>query len=176
MRRWATHRTVPGYRRVRRSVARIASIAGVAIVALALPALAGAQGGYDTDPTREQWVRQADAICKDSNDRTIPLVKAFFKAGEKGKAVKAGRLLVRATRLFIALLEDIGEIQTPPADATRIEKWVNLAIRSNRIFMRAGRAFTDREVARGNRIYRKGTKLTPKLVKLERPFDFKHCA
>ena len=35
--------------------------------------------------------------------------------------------------------------------------------------------FTDQKVERGNKIYRKGTKLTPRLVKLEKPFKFKHC-
>jgi len=153
---------------------RAAVIAGV--VAAVIPAGALAQGGYDTDPTREQWVEQADALCKESNRTTIPLVKDFFEAGENGKAVRAGRLLIRASRLFIALLEDIAEVPRPPADANRIGKWTDLAMTSNRIFIRAGRAFTDRKVERGNEIYQKGTKITPKLVKLERPFKFRHCA
>jgi hypothetical protein len=144
-------------------------------LALTLPAFAAAQSGYQTEPTREQWAAEADSLCKDANKKSYRLADAFAEAGKKGKAVKAGRFLKRLALHLTDLIEDIAAVPRPPADANRIEKFVDVAMRSNAIAFRAANAFIDEKVGRGNRIYHKSAKLTPKIYKLIKPFGMKHC-
>ena len=61
-------------------------------VCLAVPALAGAQGGgYDTDPTREQFVAKADPRCKKANAKSNREFKPVEKLVKKGKYKAAAR-------------------------------------------------------------------------------------
>jgi hypothetical protein len=140
-----------------------------------VPAPAAGQDGYESEPTRGQWVTQADSICKESGRKAKRLLDSIFQAGRKGKVVLAGRRLIRLGRLLLRVVGDVRAVPRPPEDANAIERALDIATRSNRLAIASGRAFTDRKVARGNALYRRGIRVGRKSAKPMKDFGLKHC-
>jgi hypothetical protein len=150
------------------------ALAAVALV-LAVPAIAAAQGGYDTDPTREQWVAQADRECKDAGPRFHALVRKVSKAGKQGKAVKYGHALVRLARFLLGVRQELAELRRPPADSELIQKWIDTSIKADRAAVRSGKAYVHGNIGRARSAFKKAGKLSKKAFKIGRPFHFEHC-
>ena len=150
--------------------------AWLAVIAVcAAPAAASAQGGYDTAPTREQWVAQANDLCRESNKKTVPLAKKLNKLGRQGKAVKFGRTVRTLARLLDRLLGGISALDRPPADRETIQRWIVLNLRANDVASGAGTLFIDGEIERGNRFMKRAAKLSARAEKLVVGFGLKQC-
>jgi hypothetical protein len=149
--------------------------AATAILCLALPALAGAQGGYDTDPTREQWVAEAESLCKDANPRSHKLIDKFIRNARRGHPVVAGRTLITLARHLLELIDEVSAIERPPADAGRIDRWLGVETRSNRVAIKSGRAAMKEKIGRANALFNRSARLGHKGERISRVFDFEHC-
>ena len=111
----------------------------LAALLLALPALAGAQGGYDTDPTREQFVAAADPKCKRANAKSNREFKPVEKLVKKGKYKAAGEQLIRGEEHQLKLYRKLGKLDRPPDDAKKIGKWLRTLKDGSKTWIGAGK-------------------------------------
>lgn len=150
-------------------------VAIVAAVASLTPGLTSAQGGYDTDPTREQWVEQADAICKrpykratDELDRVGPLTK-------RGRYRTAGRIFIRTARTIFDVNERVAALARPPADSDEIAEYLRFERRGAEISIEIGRAVKQAKVRKANRLIDRANRAFDQSKAAVRGFGLKHC-
>jgi hypothetical protein len=97
-------------------------LVAVAVFTVAPVAVADEEG----EVSREQFVAGAEPICKQNvlaNRRIFKGVKAEVKAGE---LKRASRHFFRAAIAFGATTRQLAAIPAPPADADRIQRWLDL--------------------------------------------------
>ncbi len=157
-----------GYRR--------ASIVALLAVCLSLPAIAGAQGGYETDPTREQFVSQADPKCKRANAKSRKQFKKVerFVKNERYKA--AGERLIRGEKIQLDLYDKIAALDRPPADAKTIRRWLAELEDGARDSIGAGKDLKKKRFKAANAGLEEADEHFRKARKKVRDFGFRYCA
>lgn len=155
---------------------RRGALTALAAALLAIPAAAAAQDGYETDPTREQFVAEADPLCKKANAKTARIFKPIEKLVRKGELRAAGRKLIRGERIQLRLVGRLSEIDRPPADASTIGSWLRLTKRGIRTSIEAGRELKREKLRRAARTLDRADELFKKGARKVRGFGFKYCA
>jgi hypothetical protein len=140
-----------------------------------VPAFGQGDGYGPPPPTRAQFVRAADAECKQANPKSERLAKRFSRAARRGHPVRAGRAVIALGRHLLHLIADIAKLDRPPDDAERIERWLELGERSTRVAIKSGRAAKQKRLGRANRLLDRSSELSDRSYKQVRGFDFKHC-
>ena len=152
------------------------SVAALVAALLALPAVAGAQGGYDTDPTREQFVAQADPKCKRANAKSNKQFKPVEKLVRKGKYKAAGEKLIRGEEYQLKLYRKLGELDRPPADATTIGKWLRGLKKGSKAWIGAGKDLKKKRFKAVGAGLDEAEKEFKKARKKVKGFGFEYCA
>ena len=88
------------------------------VVALATVAVAYA------DVTREEYVAQAEPICKTNTDQNAKLLKGVRAQVKAGKTRPAARKFLRAATAFSSALDQVEALEEPTADATTLSTWM----------------------------------------------------
>jgi hypothetical protein len=151
-------------------------IVAVALACVAVPALAGAQGGYETDPTREQFVAQADPKCKRANARTNKEFKPVEKLVRKGKYKAAGEALIRGEEYQLRLYRKLGNLDRPPADAKTIGKWLRGLKDGSEVWIDAGRDLKKKRFKAASAGLDEADAIFKKANKKVKGFGFRFCA
>lgn len=146
------------------------------LACLALPALAGAQGGYDTDPTREQFVAEADPKCERANARSSRHFKRVEKLVRKERYRAAGAKLIRGEKIQLELYRDLGKIDRPPADARTIGRWLRTLEEGSRTSIGAGKDLKKKRFRAAGAGLEDAEKIFRKARKKVRGFGFSDCA
>ena len=150
---------------------RIALAALAMILAAACPA--AAQDGYG--PTKEQWVAQADAACKDATPRFNQLVKKVNRFAKGGNPVKYGRALLRLANFLLGLREELGQIPQPEKGAGKIRLWLDTSTRADGAAKRSAKAYINRKYGRGKSSFRKASELGKEAARYGKSLGFKYC-
>lgn len=148
----------------------------LALALLALPALAAAQGGYDTDPTREQFVAKADPKCKRANAKSNKQFEPVEKLVRKGKYKAAGEKLVRGEEYQLKLYKKLGKLDRPPADAKTIGKWLKTLKQGSKTWIDAGRDLKRKRFRAADAGLEEADALFKKARKKVKGFGFRYCA
>ena len=148
----------------------------MALACVAVPALAAAQGGYDTDPTRDQFVAQADPKCKRANARSNREFKPVEKLVRKGKYKAAGEALIRGEEYQLKLYKKLGNLDRPPADAKTIGKWLRGLKAGSETWIDAGRQLKKKRFKAASAGLDEAGELFKKARKKVRGFGFQYCA
>lgn len=151
-------------------------VAAAVCVALAVPAAAAAQGGYDPDPTREQFVAQADPMCREANAKSARLFAPVEKLVRKGKHRKAGGRLVRGERVQLDLIAELRELDRPAADAKRIGKWLRLGEDGGQTVVEAGRVLKRGRVGKAAGLLDDSEEIFAQARRQVKGFGFRYCA
>jgi hypothetical protein len=156
----------------RQGPAALASVALLAVLA-AIAAPASAQEEYE--PTREQWVEQADAICKQPYQRGNRLVKRFEGEVEKRRLGRAGTFLIRISKIILKVHDGVAEVPRPPADEEAIGAYLNGQKKSGRRTRRAGKLLMQRKIRFAAKLLRKADRASTKGSKAVADFGLRHC-
>ncbi|HEX6116181.1 MAG TPA: hypothetical protein VFY99_03715 [Solirubrobacterales bacterium] len=148
----------------------------VLLVALAVPAFAAAQGGYDTDPTREQFVAQADPKCKRANAKSNREFQPVEKLVKKGKYKAAGERLIRGEEYQLELYRKLGKLDRPPADAKTIGKWLRTLKEGSQTWIGAGKDLKKKKFKAAGAGLEDAEALFKKARKKVKGFGFRYCA
>jgi hypothetical protein len=143
---------------------------------LALPAWAAAQGGYDTDPTREQFVAQADPKCKRANARSNKEFKPVEKLVKKGKYKAAGEALIRGEEYQVKLYKKLGKLDRPPDDAKAIGKWLRGLEAGSETWIDAGEDLKKKRFKAAGAGLDEADAQFRKAAKKVKGFGFRFCA
>jgi hypothetical protein len=154
---------------------RRAVLVAVAAALLAAPAVAAGQGGYDTDPTREEFVAQADPKCKRANAKSNKQFDPVEKLVRKGKYKAAGEKLVRGEEYQLKLYKKLGKLDRPPADAKRVGKWLRGLEDGSKVWIDAGKDLKRKKFKAAGAGLDEAAKLFKKANKKVKGFGFRFC-
>lgn len=146
------------------------------LAAAAQPAFAQGEGYGPPPPTRADYIAQADPICREGNRKSAPYFGKVDKLVRKDRLVAAGRNLIKGERLQLKTGRKLAELEPPPADTDRIERWLSLVQRGVRRAITAGQWLTRGNLDRAARIFGQGQRLFAKGRRQVRPIDFQVCA
>jgi hypothetical protein len=146
--------------------------AGVAL-SLAMSTMALGQG-YE-EPTRKQWVRQADRICEDPYQRGNRLVDRFGDRTERERWVPAGEILVRLSKLILNVTDRVGELPRPSADVDAIQKYLDGEQRGAELFKEAGRVLKRKKVREAARLLDRSDRVVTRGHEAVDDFGLKKC-
>jgi hypothetical protein len=155
---------------------RRASLVVALAALLALPAFAAAQGGYDTDPTREEFVAQADPKCKKANAKSNKEFETVEKLVKKGKYKAAGEALVKGEEFQLKLYKKVGKLDRPPDDAKTIGKWLKGLKAGSKTWVDAGKDLKKKKFKAAGAGLDEAEKQFKKANKKVKGFGFRFCA
>jgi hypothetical protein len=151
-----------------------ASLAVALVLAPLLLSSASFGQGYE-EPTRKQWVREADNVCEKPYQRGNRLVDRFAKRADRERWVPAGRILVRLSKLILGVVERVGELDRPPADEEAILKWLDAEERGAELFKEAGRKLKREKVRRAAKLLDRSDRIVTKGQKAVKGFGLREC-
>jgi hypothetical protein len=97
----------------------------VAAALILVPASYAFSGVYGQGfPTRAEYVKQAEKICKGTQGKMNKQTSAANAALKKGDNKKGGALIVGSARIFGKGVHRIGKLVKPKADTKRLKKWI----------------------------------------------------
>jgi hypothetical protein len=150
-----------------------AIVLGVVALALLPVALAAAQ---ETErPTREEYVSEADPICRVHYRKSFRLLADAGDAAGAGKIHRAGELLVRAYRHGARANRELRELEPPPADAELIGVWLDKNRRAMKLGIESGQTLKEGNADEGRRLQRRAARKARKANEKVAGFGFTHC-
>ncbi len=150
---------------------RLAALAAFTLV-LALPSASLAGG---EEPTREQWSKQADSICKQKASQQKKWFAQSLELSEAQKFGKAGKLFVKVFRHELADARSIDGLTPPPADASKIARYVKGVKRSSELAIKSGKALGNEDLSASERLFGRSIQINTKAEKSVRGFKIDHC-
>ncbi len=122
--------------------ARVSKIPAALAAALALAALIAAAAFAATSPdqTRESYVAKVEPICKQNtkaNEQILAGVRGKIRQGKLG--VAAGQF-TRASTAFGKAVNQIRAVPQPPADASKLTKWLSYLDKEKKLLGEIGKA------------------------------------
>jgi hypothetical protein len=161
----------------RRAAPALASLSTLAILGPPASSALGQEEAYGPPPpTRAEFIAQADPICREGNRKSAPYFRKVSKNVRKDRLVAAGRNLIRGERIQLRTGRELAELEPPPADADRIERWLALVQRGVRRAITAGQWLTRGNLDRAARHFDEGQRLFRKGRRQVRSIDFEVCA
>jgi hypothetical protein len=157
----------------------LAAAVGLALALLgwaSVPAFGQGDGYGPPPPTRQEFIAQADPICREGNRKSRPYFKKVRKKVRKDELPAAGRNLIKAERIQLRTGRELAELEAPPADAERIETWLTLVRRGVKRAIAAGRALTRGDLDEAAELIDRGDRQIAKGRRQVRNIDFEVCA
>jgi hypothetical protein len=136
---------------------------------------AAAPRGYE-EPTREEWVRQADRICEQPYKRGNRLVDRFEKLAERERWGPAGRILNRLGKIVLRVTDEVEELARPPADDEAIQVFVDGEQRGARLHKKAGRVLKREKVRKAAKLLDRSDRASTQAHRAVEDFGLRHCA
>jgi hypothetical protein len=143
------------------------------LLSLLVPAGAAAQG-YE-EPTRKQWVRDADEICERPYRRGNQIVDRFAKRAERERWVPAGKLLIRLGTLVLGVTDKVGELPRPAEDVEAIQTYLDGEERGAELFREAGRVLKRKKVRQAAKLLDRSDRIVTRSHKAVADFGLKEC-
>jgi hypothetical protein len=116
------------------------ALLGLALAVALLVSVPVALAVVDPAQTREGYVEAVEPICKkntEANSRILTGVKEQVKQDE---LVPAGKRFVRASSALGKAVRQIAGVPQPPADATKLTKWIGYLKREKTYLQQIGQA------------------------------------
>jgi hypothetical protein len=145
-------------------------------MALSLVVPAGALGqGYEDEPTRRQWVRDADDICEGPYKRGNKLVGRFSRKAENERWGPAGEILIRLSKIVLGVVERVGDLDRPSADAREIDRWLDAEERGAELFRKAGKELKRDKVRSAAELLERSDRIVAKGQEQVSDFGLRKC-
>jgi hypothetical protein len=142
----------------------------VTLAALVVAAVARAD-----DPTREGYTAQVEPICQANVDANKEILKGVRDKVKQDKFGVAGKQFSRAARKFKLTVDQIAAVPQPPADETRLDRWIGILEKIDTYLKKISGALKqrDRFQARVYAVQLQGIGNSANNV--AQPFHFNYC-
>lgn len=152
----------------------------LAAAALALGACGDSGDGENPTPTRASYIEKTDALCEDSNKRTLKLNRDLQRAAEtaEGNADLLKRLAPILRRGYGSVRDNaiaFRAVEAPPADEARIERIRKAYDRQADLARKLADAAADGDSARFRSVSAQQRRLVVSARRLARGYGFKEC-
>jgi hypothetical protein len=155
-------------------IARAGLVATVLLAAI-VPTVASAQG-TGAVPTHREFVAAADRICEQPYRKALRRLYYAGRLYDRGKYVKAGKKLVRSGTVVLSAIGELRGLERPPADADRIERWLDKTERGLGRLVKAGKAMRRERLKRAHRMQKRANRTVRRAKRIVHGFGFQSCA
>jgi hypothetical protein len=124
---------------------------------------------------RSTFVRRADAICKPTISKAVPLLQDGLRYADQGNTDAAAKKFVKAYRLFRGAYQKIGKLNRPAQDTDRIRKWVDLTLRGTGVGVDSVQALRVDQLQRALRLSKRTLKIFRKAHHVVAFWGFQYC-
>jgi hypothetical protein len=118
-------------------------------ILLAIGVSAGAAAFAATPPTHEQYVTQAEQICKSRSNQVFAILKSAKKNLQTDRAELGGRELIQASEIFDAVGKRLEALPKPAEDTETLEEWTKGLRAENSVLRKAGVALVAGQKGKG---------------------------
>lgn len=120
-------------------------------------------------------MKRADAICKQTEPAIDKHLRAASRAAEREDIDQAAKLSNRASRVWRAMLNRIGDLPQPELDEATIYNWLGVQREQVRTFERAMRALRRGNDSNAFRAQLRIDNLERQADRMVRGWGFRHC-
>jgi hypothetical protein len=97
----------------------LGTLAAFAVALLAIAPLA-----HGEEQTRESYKAQVEPICQANREANERIMDGARERVNSGRLEPAGKQFIRVSTSFGSLIQGVVPVPPPPADAHRIERWI----------------------------------------------------
>jgi hypothetical protein len=98
----------------------LGTFAAIAVALLVIAPLANGE-----EQTRESYKAQIEPICQSNRSANERIMDGARDRINKGKLEPAGKQFIRVSASFGELIKQIAAVPPPPADARRVDRWLD---------------------------------------------------
>jgi hypothetical protein len=138
-------------------------------------ALAGAAFGATPEEERQSYAAQAEPICKSNTKANERIFKGVRKLVREGKLKLAAGHFAKAAAAFGKATNEIAALPQPPADVTRLTKWIGLLRNEKSLLGRIGQALRAGKKAKAQRLQSKLVQNGNRANNTVLGFEFHYC-
>jgi hypothetical protein len=147
--------------------------------AIALPAailiVASSSAAATVPPTRGDYVAAVEPICKQEVDASEGTLQGVEGMVEAGRFQPAARRLRRAAAALREAVARVAPLPRPPADATRLARWLGHARHGGQLLGRVADALEREDRPRAQRLAGELLQETRRANATVVGFDFEYC-
>jgi hypothetical protein len=96
------------------------------LTAVVLATLAVAPLARGEEQTRETYKAQVEPLCQVNREANTRIMSGVQKRVNADKLTAAGKQFIHVSRSFGGLVKRLAAVPPPPADAHRVERWLQL--------------------------------------------------
>jgi hypothetical protein len=142
---------------------------------VAATALLGVVPSIAAEATRDSYVQAVEPICKANTEANEKILKGVRAKVKSGKLDAASKQFLAAARALKRTRAQLMKVPKPPADATRLTKWLGYVKTEATLFEAVGRKLAKDEVTSAQ-------KMVVRLISNARQannqvldFEFRYC-
>lgn len=149
---------------------------GFVTVLLALLVGAPLALATEGEPTREEYVRQVDLICKKSEKTNSRILKGVKRlVAKKHQFIPAGKRFLRASKSFGRAVRKIAGVPQPSMDEAKLHKWIGYLKDEKSLLQRIGQALKHKQGGRANHLAVQFHHTNKKANNTVLNFEFEYC-
>jgi hypothetical protein len=157
------------------SLKKSLSLLGLAVgVALAVAAPV-ALGVVDPAQTRPAYVEAVEPICKANTEANSRILKGVKDQVKQEQLAAAGKRFVRASTALGKAVNQIAKVPQPPADATKLTKWIGYLRQEKTYLQQIGQALKAKDKFHAQKLAVQLNRNNNKANNTVISFGFKEC-
>jgi hypothetical protein len=153
---------------------RVRNTLGAALALVAVLA-ATAFGATSPTQTRESYVAAVEPICKRNTQANEEILQGVRKLIKQGKLDLAAGKFTRAATAFGKAVTQLRAVPQPPADATKLNKWLSVLDKETKLLREIGKALKNDQKSRAQslsvQLTHNGTVANNQVL----GFEFEYC-
>lgn len=142
---------------------------------VAAAALLGAVPSLAAETTREDYVKAVEPICKANTEANEKILKGVRSKVNAGKLDAAAKQFARAARALKRARAQLLQVPKPPADATRLTKWLGYVKTEIQLFESLSRKLANDERSRAIRMVIRLRSTANQANNQVLDFEFRYC-
>jgi hypothetical protein len=143
---------------------------------IALASISLGTAGAAEAPTRPEYVRTLEEICKPGSEATQRAVRGTRRDVRDEQLARAARKVARAERIFARTVDSISPVTRPIADRSTLSRWFAKLAKEELYLARTAAALRADDVARFQREFAEFVHQGNKANNVVVSFGFNYCS
>lgn len=154
------------------SLPRLGSFIGLLVLLVGAPLALAAEG----EPTREEYVKEVDVICKKSEKTNSRILKGVKRQiTKKEQLIPAGKRFIRASKSFGRAVAQIAKVPQPGSDKPKLSRWLKKLYLERDMLKGIGQALTRKQKGRASKLSVRLQDANRDANRIVFSFEFDYC-
>jgi hypothetical protein len=148
---------------------------GLLIAAMLVFAFASAASAAEVEEARQQYVEEAEPICKTNVLANKRIFKGLRQEVKNDELERASKHFFRAATAFGGTVRELSALPRPSTDTARLAKWFGLLKEVKATVVKVGKAFAAEQKHKATKLGVDLNRLSNKANNTVIPFGFNYC-